>query len=170
MAKLTSLLSYYYSLEESSKSRYKEKLALLGGITDPYITMDQDTESLHWQNWPEVTYPDIFNYLITTPSPYTMQELRAYKSLEGYKQFVDGWIFNIKVSAIPSSDKLLVTAKIKHSQRLSVPPAKAWVAAKMDGVVICVHCDCMGGLGEACSHIAAILFTLDANVQARKSL
>ena len=74
-----------------------------------------------------------------------MQELRAYKSLEGYKQFVDGWVFNIKVSAIPSSDKLLVTAKIKHSQRLSVPPAKAWVAAKMDGVVICVHCDCMAG-------------------------
>ena len=28
----------------------------------------------------------------------------------------------------------------------------------------------MAGLGEACSHIAAILFTLDANVQARKSL
>ena len=36
--------------------------------------------------------------------------------------------------------------------------------------MVCAHCDCMAGLGEACSHIAAILFTLDANVQARKSL
>ena len=36
--------------------------------------------------------------------------------------------------------------------------------------MICGHCDCMAGLGEACSHIAAILFTLEANVQARKSL
>ena len=122
MAKQITSSSYYYSLEESAKFRYKEKLALLGGITDPYITMelrlDQDSESLDWQNWPEVRYLDIFNYLITTPSPYTMQELRAYKSLEfeGYKHFVDGWVSNIKVSAIPSSsDKLLVTAMIKHS-------------------------------------------------------
>ena len=64
----------------------------------------------------------------------------------------------------------MITAKVKHSQRLSVPPVKTWVAAEKGGAVICPHCDCMAGLGEACSHIAAILFTLDANVQARKSL
>lgn len=50
MAKQITSSSYYYSLEESAKFRYKEKLALLGGITDPYITMelrlDQDSESL----------------------------------------------------------------------------------------------------------------------------
>ena len=61
-------------------------------------------------------------------------------------------------------------AKIKHSQRLSVPPAKALVGVQKCGIVVCARCDCMAGLGEACSHIAAILFTLDANVQARKSL
>ena len=72
--------SYYYSLEESSKSRYNEKLALLG---DPYlaIDMEQGERCLDWQNWLAVEYPDIFNYLIATPSPYTMQELKAYKSL-----------------------------------------------------------------------------------------
>ena len=88
--------------------------------------LDQDSQSLDWRNWPEVTYPDIFKYFITIPSPYTMQELRAYKSLEGYKQFIDSWVSNIKVSAIPlSSGKLMVIAKIKHSQKLSVPPVKA---------------------------------------------
>ena len=150
---------------------------MLGGIRDPYLTMDLEQESLDWQDWPEVVYPeipDIFNYLINTPSPYTMQELKAYKSLEGYKQFVDGWVSNVKVSAITShlsqKDKFLITAKVKHSQRLSVPPVKTWVAAEKGGAVVCAHCDCMAGLGEACSHIAAILFTLDANVQARKSL
>ena len=64
----------------------------------------------------------------------------------------------------------MITAKVKHSQRLSVPPVKTWAAAEKGGAVVCAHCDCMAGLGEACSHIAAILFTLDANVQARKSL
>ena len=100
-----------------------------------------------------------------------MQELKAYKSLEGYKQVIDGWVSNINVSTIPSCNiKFLVTAKVKHYQRLSVPPAKAWVAAGKGGGVICAHCDCMAGLGEAYSQIAAILFTLEANVQARKSL
>ena len=171
MAKQVAFSNYYYSLEESAKSRYRDKLALLGGIADPYLTEHLEGESVDWQNWPEVQYPDIFNYLITTTSPYTMQELKAYKSLEGYKEFVDGWVSDVKVSAIPSvADKFLVTAKIKHSQRLSVPPAKAWVGVEKCGTVVCAHCNCMAGLGEVCCHIAAILFALDANIQTRKSL
>ena len=171
MATTVTFSSYYYGLEETAKSRYREKLAMLGGIADPYISMDLEQESLEWQKWPEVTFPDIYSYLINTPSPYTMQELKAYKSLEGYRQFVDGWVSNVIVSTTPfCTDKFIVTAKIKHSQRLSNAPAKAWVATEKTGAVICAHCDCMAGLGEACSHVAAILFTLDANVQAIKSL
>ena len=166
----TAFSSYYYALEESAKSRYREKLALLGGIEDPYLTKDLDRgeKGLEWQDWPAVEYPDIFNYLIATPSPYTMQELKAYKSLEGYRQFIDGWVSDIRVTAY--NDKFLVTAKVKHSQRLSAPPAKAWIGVEKSGTIICGHCDCMAGLGEACSHVAAILFTLEANAQARKSL
>ena len=55
---------YYYSLEEETKTRYKEKLSILGGITDPYLTMEQSQDSLEWQDWPEVQYPDIYNYLV----------------------------------------------------------------------------------------------------------
>ena len=40
---------------------------MLGGIRDPYLEMDLKQESLDWQDWPEVVYPDIFNYLINTP-------------------------------------------------------------------------------------------------------
>ena len=61
----------------------------------------------------------------------------------------------------------MVTAKVKHFQRLSVPPAKAWIGVEKSGTIICGHCDCMAGLGEACSHVAAILFTLEANAQAK---
>jgi len=30
------------------------------------------------------------------------------------------------------------------------------------GAVCCTHCNCMAGLGEACIHIAAVLFYLEA--------
>ena len=33
--------------------------------------------------------------------------------------------------------------------------------AEADGAVCCGHCTCMAGLGEACSHVAALLFAVD---------
>ena len=45
----------------------------------------------------------------------------------------------------------MITAEVKHSQRLSVPPVKTLVAAEKGGAVVCAHCDFMAGLGEACS-------------------
>ncbi len=57
-------------LSSLGRRRYKEKLAILGGITDPYLTMEQNQDSLEWQDWSEVQYPDIYNYLVATPSPH----------------------------------------------------------------------------------------------------
>ena len=41
-------------------------------------------------------------------------------------------------------------------------PLSCWIILKLSGEVCCAHCDCMAGLGEACSHIAAILYYLEA--------
>ena len=30
------------------------------------------------------------------------------------------------------------------------------------GIVLCGHCTCIAGLGEVCSHIGAVLFTVEA--------
>ena len=51
---------------------------------------------------------------------------------------------------------------VKHSQKLSANPHQTWVAVEKEGLVICAHCNCMAGLWEACSHVAALLFLLDA--------
>ena len=167
--------SYYYlTLDKIPQARYREKLAMLGDIEDPYFTLDtrcSSDQGIEWQNWPNVLYPDIYNYFIETPSEYTKQELKAYKSLDGYKYFVDGWVSDILVLPLSSRPNVCLTScKVKHSQRLSAAPLQPWVAVEKDGLVVCAHCNCMAGLGEACSHIAALLFTLEANSQVKKSL
>ena len=64
----------------------------------------------------------------------------------------------------------MITASVRHSQKLSVAPAKPWVAVKQNGIVVGTHCTCMAGLGEACSHIAALLFTLEGNTKMKKNV
>jgi len=121
---------------------------------------------LEWHEWPDVSYPDVFNYLIETTSEYTHEQLKAYKSLEAYNYLMNGWINYIAV--LKSSNKLtyyLLIATVKHSQSLSAVPLKVWVAIKSEGTILCAHCTCMAGLGEACSHVAAALYAVYENTK-----
>lgn len=57
--------------------------------------------------------------------------------------------------------KMVLTATVRHSQSVSATPLRRWIAADTIGTIICAHCTCMAGLGEACSHIAALLFAVE---------
>ena len=113
--------SYFQTLDVAAKARYNEKLAILGGIQDPYVTVNviRSEEHIDWLNWPNIEYPDIYNYFVTTPSSYTKQQLKAYKSLDGYKYFVDGWVSDVIVWSGPRPRVKVVCGKVKHSQKLS---------------------------------------------------
>ena len=39
----------------------------------------------------------------------------------------------------------------------------------MVGTIVCAHCNCMAGLGEPCSHIAALLYATEANTSLLKN-
>ena len=55
----------------------------------------------------------------------------------------------------------LTLFQVCHSQRLGDPALRPWLSVKLDGEVVCAHCTCMAGVGEACSHIGASLFALE---------
>lgn len=157
---------YFSDLKEAdAKKRYEEKMKIADCIKDPYCYLESKniSSSIEWSEWPDVMFADIYNYLVVTISLYTREQLKAYKSLDGYNFFTNGWVKSVTVLTSGKQKNYLFLAVVKHSQSLSVSPLKVWIAIKGDGEVLCAHCTCMAGLGEACSHVAAVLFAAEAN-------
>ena len=86
----TARSSYFDTLDADSKKRYVVKIGIIGG-QDPYKLESSDV-SADPKTLPSVNYPDIVNYLVYSPSPYTLEDLKCYKGLEAYNQFVNGWV------------------------------------------------------------------------------
>ena len=109
-----------------------EKISVLGGI-DPYVIESEKFNCnienfpavtypdivnylIFGENFPAVTYPDIVNYLIFGSSPFTANQLKAYKSLEAYNQAIEGWVRDVKVYLY--DDKRLAIGKVATSFRI----------------------------------------------------
>ena len=57
----------FKQLDAVGKSRYNEKLGMLGITTDPYMT-PKDGTTTPPARWPDVSFPDICVYFIQTIS------------------------------------------------------------------------------------------------------
>lgn len=152
---LNSVQTYRDTLDSVSKQRYEDKLSLIEK-EDPY-TLDKSRWSQDVSKWASVTYPDIVNFLLYTTSSYTLDQLRSYKGLEAYNQFICGWVRDVLVCEI--NGLCLHTARVMHSQRLNEKALVPWAIIQKDGKVLAAHCNCMAGLGESCTHISALLFS-----------
>ncbi len=166
MENSSDLSQYAKSLPNLDLERYKQKLRVnIGGqdvvLKDPY------TLNSGWlaqvAKLPPTDYGTIYSYLVLTPGPYTGEAMRAYKSLEAYNYFQSGHVREVSVHSISGDlPYCFVRAAVQPGQR-SDGPFRPWVCLeKKCGYVVCTHCTCMGGLGEACSHIAALLFAIEA--------
>lgn len=114
MAKKTSskekplLTGYKDTLKQEEIQRYVDKLSLIEG-NDPYeLTGWSDCE----ENLPSVSYPDIVNYLVFTPSPYTLEDLKAYKNTDCYKQALFGWVSDVATFTV--QENIIVSAKVRN--------------------------------------------------------
>ena len=139
--------SVYDDFDVVRKMRYREKLDRVGkDSVHTYLPVSDDRRL---SSFPGVEYPDVYKYPVNSPRPYTKE----------------AWVGDVSVfRATLSSDlKVFVSGKVRHSHSVSTAPLRPWVAAEADGTVVCAHCTCMAGPGEACSYLAALLFWLEAN-------
>ncbi|XP_060075798.1 uncharacterized protein LOC132555467 [Ylistrum balloti] len=163
--KLASKERYRDTLDVISKARYDQKISIIGG-KDPYeLTKSEWSDDVH--ELPAIAYPDIVNYLVNTQSAYTLDNLKAYKSLESYNYFVSGWVRDLG-SVKMDNDLRLISARVRHSQCMNDSPLHPWLMAENNGKVMAAHCNCMAGLGESCSHVGALMFARDASVKLKR--
>ncbi len=73
-----------------------------------------------------------------------------------------GWVLDLKQWYNADKKVYIIKARVKHSQSMNDTPLKPWTAVAQDGEILFAHCDCMAGLGEVCSHMAASMFNLVA--------
>ena len=102
-------LPYIDTLDSRAKARYLEKLSVIGK-QDPY-TIPSSRYSADPDLLPPVTYPDIYNYLVNGPSPYTSDDLKCFKGLDAYNQFVNGWVRDVVATII--NELHVVTARVR---------------------------------------------------------
>ncbi|XP_057310950.1 uncharacterized protein LOC130648858 [Hydractinia symbiolongicarpus] len=89
--------------------------------------------------------------------------MENYKSLQAYQYFISGWVQTIKHIHFPGG--VVFFADVRPSYRTTEEPYHPWVAVAKSGKVVAGHCTCMAGLGETCSHVAAILYKVEAAVR-----
>ena len=91
-------MSYFNSLDETAKIRYRDKISLIGN-KDPY-----DIQYQQWSDdvstWADVDFESIVAYLVISTSSHTFKELSAFKACKSYKYFLDNWIKDLKVCSI----------------------------------------------------------------------
>lgn len=104
--------AYREGLGPQEKARYFEKLRFIGGA-DPYELAPSSWIRDDPVILPSVAYPDIVNYLVFSPSPYTAEDLKSYKGLEAYNQMVCGWVRETQYQVI--NDRCVVKAKVSNA-------------------------------------------------------
>lgn len=150
------LSDYAKKLDQRVKKRYKDKIAAIG--IDPVLL-----EGKHFE--PDCLHPveatDILSYLALETSYHTQKQFKAFRSLEAYNQMVSGFTASVEGHIV--ANKFVVLAKVRHSQRMNDSLVPIWIITEREGTILSAHClGCKAGLAESCSHIARVLFYLEA--------
>ncbi|XP_003730120.1 uncharacterized protein LOC115928222 [Strongylocentrotus purpuratus] len=155
--------NYTEQLSYDARHRYKVKLDSVGLEKCPYkhpadVWIDDP------KAWPRIEYADVYCYLVESHGPFSHATMKNYRSLEAHQQFQSGWVQTV-YHQVTSKGFIIFSAAVKPSQRLNDAAHSPWVATDNTGQVVAAHCTCMAGLGESCSHVAAVLFKVEAAVR-----
>lgn len=102
--------AYCAQLIGSARARYDEKIRMCDGV-DPYTLRPGLDTATDVTEFPEVTHGDIVNYLVYSSSFITLEEMKAYKSMEAHNYFTSGWVKSLSAKRL-RGDKVLVVGEV----------------------------------------------------------
>ena len=127
-----------------------------------------DIPDVQWvddvSKWPPVEFGHLYVYFVETPGGYTLEAIKAYKSLEAYNYYrlvpsfysrtsyklmlltqslVAGYVQCIFMILVIASTVL--KSLVNCSQRINDQPHQPWVAVMKSGTIVTAHCSCMAG-------------------------
>ena len=138
---------YAKSLDPVARSRYHFKLSYNKGansLPDPY-NLKGWTNKL--SSWPDLTFGDLYTYLIEMIGIYTNESLKAFKFLEAYQFVISGHVKPLWCHSVGDNiPYCFIKGKVIPSQRINDQPHDAWVCLhKKDANVQAAHYTCMAG-------------------------
>ncbi|KAH7970438.1 hypothetical protein HPB49_006876 [Dermacentor silvarum] len=75
---------------------------------DPYtLRLGVDT-TIDMSVIPEVTHGNIVNYLVYSSSLVTLEEIKAFKSMEAHNYFTSGWVRSLSEMSLRDEKVLLL--------------------------------------------------------------
>ena len=136
---------YFECLQGHLRARYLDKLRMVGleAVDDPYSESKLSNFTDNLTFWPAVEYGHIFGYFMMRSGLYTQEQVLAWKQLDSYNCFQNGYVRMIVVCAVDNIQ--LLEALVNPSQRSPDNAHHCWLAVKKDGTVISAHCTCMAG-------------------------
>lgn len=112
-------------------------------------------------NVPDFTIEKLKNYLVESrDKTFDKDTTRAYKSLKAYKYFAEGYVQKIGHSVVDGEDAYYIKAEVMASMTHRAYPTFVCLDRRT-GDPIGASCACVAGKGEACSHVAALLFAVE---------
>jgi len=147
---------------------------------DPYLS-SKFVEDLCL--WPSVEHGHIFTNFIQRPGVYTQQQLLQWKSMDAYNYFRSGHVRTVEIWA-PSNKFCFLKAKVNHSQNSPDnaldscqarrgsynSPLYMYGRVRLINIMILLFStkfifNYISRLGERCSHVATVLFKIEAAVR-----
>ena len=82
----------FSTLDYEAQKRYLKKVAINGEIVLDPFGIAQDLRLDDVTMWPNLEFGDIYTYLIDTKGSFTKDKMNAYKSLQAYNYFHNGYV------------------------------------------------------------------------------
>lgn len=102
---------YLRGLSPSLLNLYTKKLNDFN-VEDPYeISFSELVENI--EEWPQLEFGDIVNYLVFGTHTFTHQQMKAYKSLEAHNYYTSGWVNNRVYIKLLSQERILMLGEVR---------------------------------------------------------